>query len=411
MKKIVSYVISAELLFAIFLLGGAFKETVNIPVDLTVLTLVLTFIIAIKRVSKNPVLTKNAVSILMWFGLFVLLMVLSMFYTESPNYYLEKVSKFLLITSWAFLAPFFLLNNRESLKKFIYALAAMSVIASVVIVKNYFTYSTMFVGLSGENYLNSARLIGVGSLSLLVIYLFHTGLEKKKKVMVLILMLMTLIALTITGSRMPVIAFVITFSVMMFFGVKIRRNSVHFTKPVKSIFIVGVGMIPALYFIKDMSFAKTLFSRLSVLTQEDMGASAGARADRFSEALSMMGENFLIGKGIGSYGVNYTGVDTRNYAHNIFLEIGSELGVIGLITFSLMLVGVLVKNLSVIKSSDFLNVWVFSALAYFMLNAMVSGDLNDNRILFAMLGIAAHSISFVELKRKDKKFLLEYRQT
>ena len=80
--------------------------------------------------------------------------------------------------------------------------------------------------------------------------------------------------------------------------------------------------------------------------------------------------------------------DIRSYPHNILLEIWFELGLPGLALFG-ALIAVAVAALAPWRLLHKCP-WALLALALFtnaLINASVSGDLNDNRLLFASMGL------------------------
>src|SRR5699024_11150685 len=150
-------------LFAVFLLSGVFKETFEwMPFDLTIFLLVITVIIALARMFKNSYLDKRVLGMFVIFLLFVFVVIASLLYTDSSVYFLDKSLRFVVITAWAFICPFVILNNRDSIKKFIFSLSLIAAVSSVFIIRNFFfntNVNTSFVSLSEGNYLGSARLI------------------------------------------------------------------------------------------------------------------------------------------------------------------------------------------------------------------------------------------------------------
>jgi hypothetical protein len=97
--------------------------------------------------------------------------------------------------------------------------------------------------------------------------------------------------------------------------------------------------------------------------------------------------------GIGGFVMDYGGYDaiSGDYPHNIFLEIGSELGVIGMIAFLWMLGWTFSRWLALRRKARGNQLHVvytlFAMLVFELINACVSGDINTNRLLFGCLGL------------------------
>ncbi|UHQ98899.1 hypothetical protein HYG81_24345 (plasmid) [Natrinema zhouii] len=91
----------------------------------------------------------------------------------------------------------------------------------------------------------------------------------------------------------------------------------------------------------------------------------------------------IFGHGIGSFGVLYVGEDIRSYPHNIVLELGVEGGLVAVILFAAfsgwcLLCAVHNRHRDPHLIGVTVAVWV-----YLFANAMVTGDLSTNRMLFA----------------------------
>lgn len=111
MKKI----FSGEFFFALYLLAGVFKASINFPVDLTALFLVLTSIAVVKRIYKNPEINKINILPVSIFLIFICLVLVSAFYTPNLALAQDKTVKLILLSTPAFVFPFFLFKTKESL--------------------------------------------------------------------------------------------------------------------------------------------------------------------------------------------------------------------------------------------------------------------------------------------------------
>jgi O-antigen ligase len=102
--------------------------------------------------------------------------------------------------------------------------------------------------------------------------------------------------------------------------------------------------------------------------------------------------NFSFGLGIGSFGMLYDHVDQRNYPHNVILEIWLELGIVGVILFTLV-VFIYFKKIRL----HFNSVLIF---IYLFLNCLKSYSLVDSRMMFGILSVLL--LYNVLLKRKKE---------
>lgn len=97
---------------------------------------------------------------------------------------------------------------------------------------------------------------------------------------------------------------------------------------------------------------------------------------------------------MGVFSVFCSGYDASRglYPHNIFLEITSELGFLGLFSFTFILLDsimVAFRNIRNAKSKNdfYLTLALLMNLIFMLINSSVSGDINDNRLLFTFLGL------------------------
>ena len=147
----------------------------------------------------------------------------------------------------------------------------------------------------------------------------------------------------------------------------------------------GLGIFAgAFYYLMDR-YALLLersVSRLLMLLDPQYSASITTRISQVSFSLDKIFENagnFFFGLGVGSFGILFEGEDERLYPHNAILEIGFELGIVGVILF-IILVFLYFKKLRF--NLNFLLIFV-----YLFLNSMKSYSLVDSRVMFGILSV------------------------
>ncbi len=134
----------------------------------------------------------------------------------------------------------------------------------------------------------------------------------------------------------------------------------------------------------------TFLYRMSVLLNEPGGGeSASGRVERYIVAWNMIQEHFFFGGGIGSFTIAFAHEDVSNYPHNVFLEIWSELGLVGITLFLCLLIGPLRACWQLVmgRMDNRLMLAVVCSFIYLFLNANISGDLNENRMFFTFIGL------------------------
>lgn len=391
-KKFLRLMFSGELFLALFLFSGFFKEELTfLPsfLDITILFGILTLIVVLKRLYEKPFITyKMFLGIAFYFFIFSL-MLLSTFYTTSEVYAQEKIIKYITITAGAFFGALFLIRTPTSLKRFLYGviLIGVGMSAGLFFWVDYSGTGAMYI----DNYASIGRSAGISLVTALCLVLLEGETLKSKVVGVSVILLLSF-SLLASGVRMPLIAAFFSLILIFFSSFKIKNNVIYYNKGLK--WFLGIGIIAlllALPFLRSEFFQRS-FNRFMILLNIDGGEDPTGRIDRFATAFDMFYESPLLGKGVGSFAIDYSGVDSTNYPHNLFLEILSELGFIGFAAFSLMIIIIFV-NLFVLKKfssskNSVVIIALFATFLYTFLNANVAGDINDNRILFSFMAIS-----------------------
>lgn len=416
MLLLFKFIISGELFFALFLLAGYFKEALQVPIDLTATFFILSVLCAVLRIgrtlftnkinNRENMISKKIILHAFLFLIFFGFIWLSNYYTLGSKYSLEKTLKFSTFTAWAFFGVYFLVNNRKSLRNFLKSLALIALIMSLYTVLGLQKSpggESGFTAVAGDNYLGLGRSSGLGALIFISLYI-TTDSKKFVKVLSLCSVLIILTALFASGSRMPLISFIIVFFTAFFTSVKIRKGIVYIRKGFSYfIALLGVGIISILALASTGIF-DTVIRRLSILfTETDGGTSAEGRIERYKTAYETWVNHPIFGTGVGSFPIHFDGIDIVDYPHNIFLELLSELGLIGLLLFLLFIVYpiyIVVLNRKI--KAVFLHSEILTSLfcfMFFFLNACTTGDINDNRLLFTFSSLVV--VSFVLTNRDN----------
>lgn len=393
MKRLIRYFISGELFFALFLFAGVFKESLNLPIDISAVFLVLTFFsIMFKIGAKKNINIEVLLPIISIIIVYVVLLI-SYILTPSEIYSTEKILKFTFLTVPTIVFSLLLFDTRQSLYRFFISLAIISVILSLFSLPSIFQRgsSLSFIGFNGGNYQGLARLNGVG-LIIIVFFFLTEAKTVKSKVISLISALLVFFVLFASGSRMPIVAFFIAGIYLLSKSIILRNGVVYIRTGMKIVLLVLVLALAMLPVIIKKGFFETIIYRFAVLFIEDQGGtSSSGRIDRFSVAYEMIRESPYIGKGIGSFPMYFNGNDLPDYPHNMIMEIISEVGIIGLLAFlTFFLISYLrgqKYNRAENKIIPTLGMVTTGLFIYYLANAMVSGDINSNRVLYVFMSI------------------------
>jgi len=413
-----------EISLGLFINAGYYKAMpyISLPdsVDLTALFGALTItgilIKMIKGMSKRR-LMQFAIpkEFIIPYSILVLLMFISLIYTSSLGPATDKFLRFVVLTSLAAFAPLLIFDNIDRVKRFLYVLvfisSAMSItaIASAKVLKGIAFHSAL-----GSNYLTLGRATGVSILAL-SLFLISAAKTRSMKIIGCALVGLNLFGLLYSGGKGPLISLVVAMLVVLVLHMS-QRGAKRYIVVVLLLSLTTVALMLAL-----PGYFDTIKYRLSTINPfsgaDIRESSASERLDLFDAAVNAMADYPVQGTGLGGFS-DYSGYraqysERAYYPHNIFLEIGSELGIPGLLTF-VFLIGFCMSRLirvSRLRSEVYHLVWAISALLlYMLLNACVSGDLNDNRMFFMWMGMVfaiekMHSPMFFSFAKRENIFL------
>ena len=383
-----------EVVFVFFLTAGFYKNDprFHLPgIDITVLFGALTMAgVAVSfwmRKTKPGLPPKNMLlpyAIIAWFG------ALSLMYTPAPLYGMDKFTRLVTITAFSLVAPFYLFQERKQFRNFCIAFVAIALLMLFDVWGKTDIASTQVEDSAfGSNYLAFGFAEGV---AFLVVFLYFFQADRSLLMRVAYICLMApaiLYGLMLSGARGPLFSIVLSLGGVMMFGTrphKYSRRMVYWTA------FLAAGSVVFFFFGLE-SFAR-MYERLDVLT-EGGGSSALQRLEMAKSALrSIMGmPNLFTGLGLGGFSTYYVGYDDVRgaYPHNMFLELGAEIGISGIIALTALLFLCFKKAKAIIRSASGPDYYIAATvMAYFfftLFNAMKSGDINDNRFLFSAVGM------------------------
>ncbi len=395
----------SEIFLALYLTAGVYKADPRLSflskfLDLTVLFESLTILGVLYSILKKRIkyffFPKG---ILLAYIFLIFLGIFSLFYTLAPIYGTDKILRFIFITSPGFFLSGNLFQNRETYVRFIFVFIILAIIMTFDIITGGLTPGEVsFREALGSNYLAVGRISGIAvifSLSLLFMIkkVFY-------KICLIFLMGIFTFSMFVSGGRGPLLAFILSvlfiFIYLLLFHLLKREGSQIFIekkilKLIRYLLLFFILVSFIVFYFHD--YFLTIFYRLSLL-EELSGASIEERLRLYKSALDAIKISPIVGVGIGGFSVFYRGYDALRgmYPHNIFLEISSELGFLGLFSFLFMILKTILIAFSNIKTSKtkndfYLSLGLLMTLFFMLINSSISGDINDNRLLFVILGL------------------------
>ena len=393
--------LSFEVFFTLFLFAGRFKADPRfawVPVDITALF----FAISVAQgvfilLRRRCVLHRPALALLIGMMAFVLWALFSLAWTPGIEYAQYKALLLATVVFWAMIAPAIIIGpDPVRLQRFFTAIVGFGVWMAVESVAMIVSRSDSgFVTTFDGHYLGVGRTLGPAVAILFVQFLVDKSRVGPRWFALGTVAVFAWVMLE-AGGRGPLVAGFIALLVPALVGWGVRRQSgevllrlgrhARVVSTIALLAAFGVGMLVA------SGYAGATVRRLFVLFgQERGGASAAGRLDHWAAAWDMWVNAPIIGGGIGAFPLWLGRPDARAYPHNMFLETLAELGIVGLF----VLITVLALGLAsawirrrqagpaiLVASVLFVNTF---------LNAQISGDITDNRLLFMSLGLLAGS--------------------
>lgn len=383
--------------FALFLFAGCYKADPRLAfiqsrIDITLLFLGLSFLVFLYGVLRSGLMQKiprDFAKIAILFLLLAACILGGLLYTESRQYGFDKALRFIFLTGWAFFGVPFLLSDFQSLRYFSWALVTISTAMAIDALVGYPGIGQVgFVTSFGSNYIALARAGGIGLLTTVGLLL---PIEQRSLVRMLlwIVAALQLWAVLTAGARGPVLSLALAF--LLFFMLSVR-NFPYFRV---DRFALRLGVVIFMVFIiLALGGMQKLFPTLAFrikLALTEGGSSVLTRLDLYRAAADLWNNSLIFGGGTGQFGVAVRGEDVRLYPHNIVLELGAENGFIGVFIFGALIVVAFAIGFTFLRSEKSLARavvrYVLVACCFALLNAMISGDINDNRILFTFVGM------------------------
>lgn len=314
-----------------------------------------------------------------WMVGLCVVMVPAAFWAPSSPYGEEKVQK-LALTFLAATAPFFLARTIRQRALFLWSLAAAGVLMSFAAVVE--TRPDLYGRRAGfgANTVEQGRMSGL-SVSVLIVGL----LQRAAPVLVLVPpLLLAGYALVASGSRGPLGAAVLAAGTAAAAGWHRGRFRVSRTTA-----LVAAGGVVAVLLIVALAPARSL-DRLQV----PFGHTGVMREGAWEEAWDLA-ITHPFGAGWAAFEDVSTTLDPedRKYPHNIVLEMGAEAGWLAALVLVVVLGVALARAWRAARGGGFAPVGILALLVYAAGNAMLSGDVNDNRLLFAMMALGLAEVA------------------
>lgn len=243
------------------------------------------------------------------------------------------------------------------------------------------------------NYGANAGILAMGTGIAIVKFMWPSENANRKRPWIPVLI--RLAGLLFTGKRSPVLLMVVAIAIIYIFIEKGKTNSKVF-----KITLIGIVAVLAVYI--GAMFIPQLQVLVGRLMDSDDWSTLGGRTELYELAISMWKQNPIFGQGWNAYklvsansiGKVYASQYSRMQTHNIYLQLLSEVGIVGLTAFVALFIYPLLKTFSETRKyslNGFLNdneeekknlLSVIYMLLFFMLYGMTGNPLYDAYMYF-----------------------------
>jgi O-antigen ligase len=381
----------AEVSLALFFLIGLIKGDPSLsgaPMDLTIFIAgVLAIAVVIRLLYAHQELRLPAEYL--FYIPILSLMVLSLAYTPSFSAGLDKTLRFVCLTSLGIVAPFVIFDSASKITRFMIAM----LVGGVILAANSMTMlggGERFVSPSGLNTeLGDACAVGI----VIMWTLLFPKWSLWKRILMYPVIAVLAVALVGSGARLANVAAAVCVLLGTFLCRKLFSDVLIMAS-------VGVLALPFVW------IPQASYEYLSSLAHPPQAM--GTRSDLMALGIRLFGEHPFLGVGIQGFRFQSPNPVTYNFPHNLFLELGSEMGLIPVLAFLGLLICSFREIFTEIRhpsnSNPLLAHSILMLMIIVFLEAMVSGDINDLRFMWFVLGLPFVLRLLASKKKEVAKF-------
>lgn len=320
------------------------------------------------------------------FVVFAAVVVGSYLYTVAPHYGSQKLVAFATLGCSMFFVPFLLFTSERDFRDF----TVGTVLFGAVVAASSLSFSA--TGAMGAE--DNPAHIGKGQvIALAILLLIYTPIQNKwLRAAVLFVAIPALAAgLVSAETRGPL--FSLLFVLVLSFCLESFRSPVVTRRQMA---FVGVALVAAVMLLSTFWFYGAEAFKFQYKATEIMNLvegdnqAKGTAVERlvfYRAAVELWTERPVFGWGLGGWSMAYLQTDTREYPHNLILEVLVEQGLVGLVALLLFFRAVF-RHLHEHKAAARKHFpCLLPGLVYLISIAMFSGDLDDDRFIWFWCGL------------------------
>jgi O-antigen ligase len=313
--------------------------------------------------------------------IFAGVILLGLLYTPAGSYATDKAFRFVSLTMLAFFAPVVFIKSYRSVWLFLVGWLGLA----TVLVADALSHLGTYQRISGFNATHIAISRATGIAIIILLFAVLMGRVSRHWQILAIAGMVPLVLVMIgSGARGPLL--MLPGTVVLTLGITFARPG--YRRP--ALIVIGIMGFVVLGVFSSGMIPESSLERFNLLINEpEADTSAQARRMVMEVAWQLFTSNPVIGRGTGSVSVFGAGRE-QIYPHNILLELAAENGLLGLSLY-LGVVGMvlwqLLTKLGSEANQESLRLTLLAMLLFTLFNAMVSGDLSDNRDLWLFAGV------------------------
>ncbi|WP_251344446.1 O-antigen ligase family protein [Haloplanus halophilus] len=325
-------------------------------------------------------ISKNFLFMISLYIIFIIYCGFSLTWTSSTEIAIIKFFDLLIVPIALISYPQISVMKKGDINTVLTLIFYISMIVSTLII-----YSSALLGdpltIFNTTHINIGRSIGLG----LPIGIYYLSNKHMNSITVVTGLFVILVSLVMIESRGPALAAISSSILVGFYCISTRMGLYRSILSALSILLL---MITSWFFGMFTTLSSDIdLGDFSVLVSGKLGSSAELRIEYYYNALDMWANSPLIGSGLSGYFAQY-----GTFPHNIVLEIGAELGLIGVILFGSFIISGY-KSIRA-QSRSTLGIVLLAMIVFALVNASVSSSLPGQRLLFFALGLAVSPALF-----------------
>ena len=358
-----------------------------------------------------PVIVKknNPQKMFMIIGLFTCYLGITLFYSDNPAYGAQKILNFLASTVPSVIAFYYLIVtvSRERFKIFIIALVTITILTVTYILIDYpFDQGSIYEYRAGRwSHVIYGRLLGSIAVVLLLYILWiieklKTVKERWRVLFLIFINSLAVYGLYLSSLRSAMLGVILCFALSALFiiyKIIVKRETVDVRrKQIAGIVTVVILTISFILLIPKPEIIDARFDNLTLIEDLEFGGDEpiNTRLEALKISKKIFLEHPLFGVGFGGF-KNYNDfTEFVKYPHNIFVEVGVEGGVIGLLVLCVLF-------LVLFRSTYRYSILSFTFLLFAFWLAMFSKELSNQSLLWLFLAFAG--INFNSRKNRILK--------